>query len=74
MGLSNLSVIASTVMSNKEKLPKELMTSILQNAINGANVLGDQFQSISKERRWDIKKFLNPEYSGICSAQVCCIC
>jgi hypothetical protein len=39
--------------------------------MDGANIMGDQFQGITMNRRMEIKKYLNPDYAGICSAQVC---
>lgn len=70
IGLSTFSVVANLVVSNKDKIPKEVMSSILRNAMDGANIMGDQFQGITMNRRMEIKKYLNPDYAGICSAQV----
>lgn len=71
IGLSAFANMANTLAANKNNIPKELMTTLLKQAIDGANALGDQFQSISTRRRHEMKKFLNPEYSGICLGQVC---
>lgn len=70
LNLANLATMANTVVVNKEKMSKEIMGSLLRNAIDGANILGDNFQSISERRRFDMKKYLNPDYAGICSMQV----
>ncbi len=70
IGLSTFSVVANLVVSNKDKIPKEVVSSILRNAMDGANIMGDQFQGITMNRRMEIKKYLNPEYAGICSAQI----
>jgi hypothetical protein len=66
-GLSSLAYIANNVATNKDKIPKEVVSSIIKQSMDSANLLGDQFQSISTQRRYEMKKFLNPEVSGICS-------
>lgn len=68
LGLSSLASIANTVAMNKGQM--DIVDSVVKQSLDGANLLGDLFQSISGRRRYDLKKFLNPEYSGICSAQV----
>ncbi|OXA40055.1 hypothetical protein Fcan01_25141 [Folsomia candida] len=68
LGLSSLASIANTVAMNKGQM--DIVDSVVKQSLDGANLLGDLFQSISGRRRYDLKKFLNPEYSGICSAQL----
>lgn len=70
MGLSVFATMASSVLSASDIVPKEIRTSLLRSATDGANLLGDQFQSLSTRRRMDLKKFMNPEFAGICSAEV----
>jgi hypothetical protein len=68
--LSSLARIADIIAKGKQNIPKEMTGSVLQEAINGANLLGDQFQSISSSRKQEIRKYLPSEYSGICSVEV----
>lgn len=70
LSLSQFAFIGNEIAKNKDKIPKEVTSLVLQTAIDGSNLLGDQFQSISYSRRLDMKRFLNPEYSGICNAKV----
>ncbi|OXA42207.1 hypothetical protein Fcan01_23311 [Folsomia candida] len=67
-GLVGLTRIAHEVVSND--VPNATRTSILKIAIDTANLLGDQLQNISARRKSDVKRFINPEYSAICSTQV----
>jgi len=68
--LATFASIASLVAENKETIPKATVSSILQLAIDGSNLVGDQFQSLSALRRNEMKRFLNPDYAGICSTKV----
>lgn len=69
-GLSTLTTISNVIASNKQKIPNEVVSSIVKHAMDCANIFGDQFQALSTRRRFEMKRFLNPEYSSICSAQV----
>jgi len=61
--LSIFAMIANKIAENKDKIPKDIVSNILQLAI-------DQFQSLSSTRRGEMKKFLNPDYMGICNGKV----
>ncbi|OXA40050.1 hypothetical protein Fcan01_25158 [Folsomia candida] len=69
-GLSILSSIANIVAENKDKIPKEVTSTVLQLAIDGSNIFGDQFQTVNGTRRFEMKRFLNPEYAGICNNKI----
>lgn len=69
-GLSTLASISNSIALHKAEIPKEVVSSVIKQAIDGANLLGDEFQSISGRRRYEMKKYLNPEYARICTAQV----
>lgn len=69
-GLSALTMISNTILSRKTELPKDLVASVIKLAMDAANVMGDQTQQLNSIRRLDMKKHLNPEYTGICTAQV----
>ncbi|OXA42979.1 hypothetical protein Fcan01_22263 [Folsomia candida] len=69
LGLSSLAVITNTIVNSKESIPKEVLSLVVKQAMDGANILGDQFQAISSRRRFEMKRHLNPEYGGICSQQ-----
>jgi len=69
LSLSAFATIANTMATNKKDMPATVVSSVIKQAIDGGNLIDDQFQAISTRRRYDIKKHLNPEYSGICSAQ-----
>lgn len=68
--LAALSKIANIVVSQKREIPKETTNSIVKLAMDAGNIIGDQIQVINSNRRQDVKKHLNPEYMGICNAQV----
>lgn len=70
IGLNALSQIANEVAKAASSIPKELKTSILKLSIDAGNILGDQIQSISKKRRFEVKRHINSEYHGICNSQV----
>ncbi|OXA39203.1 hypothetical protein Fcan01_26050 [Folsomia candida] len=69
-GLSALAVITDQVLSRKSEIPKEVVSTVVRLAIDTGNILGDQAQQLNSTRRFDLKKYLNPEYGGICSSQV----
>ncbi|OXA40087.1 hypothetical protein Fcan01_25114 [Folsomia candida] len=69
LGLSSLALITNTIVNSKESIPKEVLSSVVKQAMDGANILGDHFQAISSRRRFEMKRHLNPEYGGICSQQ-----
>lgn len=69
LSLASLTSIANTVATNKDKVPKEVVSSVIKQSLDNANILGDQFQAINSQRRWNMKRHLNPEYVGICSGQ-----
>lgn len=69
-GLSTLASISNSVAVHKSQIPKEVVNSVVKQAIEGANLLGDEFQSINGRRRYEMKKYLNPEYSSICTTQL----
>ncbi|OXA47011.1 hypothetical protein Fcan01_18333 [Folsomia candida] len=69
LGLSSLALITNTIVNSKESIPKEVLSSVVKQAMDGANILGDQFQAMSSRRRFEMKRHLNPEYGGICSKQ-----
>ncbi|OXA40125.1 hypothetical protein Fcan01_25127 [Folsomia candida] len=54
----------------KSEIPKEVVSTVVRLAIDTGNILGDQAQQLNSTRRFDLKKYLNPEYGGICSSQV----
>ncbi|OXA46450.1 hypothetical protein Fcan01_18847 [Folsomia candida] len=68
--LAALSKIANIVVSQKREIPKETTNSIVKLAMDAGNIIGDQIQVINSNRRQDVKKHLNPEYMGICNAQI----
>jgi len=70
MALSSFAMIANNLAENKAKIPGDVVTSTVQLAIDGSNVIGDQFQAISNARRMEIRKFLSPEYMDICNLKV----
>jgi len=70
MELSEFANMANAVLSAGDNISKEIRTNLLKYATDGAHLLGDQFQTLSVRRRMEIKKFLNPEYSGICTTEV----
>lgn len=70
LGLSSLAIITNTVVNAKDAIPKEILSTVVKQPMDGANILGDQFQAISNRRRYEMKRHLNPEYGGICSQQV----
>lgn len=75
-GLSiSLTVLAS--LSDKiakaaasKLVPKEVASDLLKAGLDGANLIGHQMQEITSRRRQEIKPYLNPDYAGICSAQL----
>lgn len=69
-GMSALALISNMALQHKKDLPKELLAAIIKTSLDASNIMGDQFQQISSSRRMDIKRFLNPEYAGICNAQI----
>jgi hypothetical protein len=69
-GLITLARIADGLATRKSELPKDLTSTLMKQAIEGANLIGDQFQSINTSRRMEVKRYINPEYANICSAQV----
>ncbi|OXA56254.1 hypothetical protein Fcan01_08833 [Folsomia candida] len=69
-GLSALAVITDQVLSRKSEIPKEVVSTVVRLAIDTGNIVGDQAQQLNSTRRFDLKKYLNPEYGGICSSQV----
>jgi len=62
--------IANNLAENKATIPSDVVTSTVQLAIDGSNMIGDQFQAISNVRRMEIRKFLSPEYMDICNLKV----
>lgn len=70
VGLSALSIITSQVLIRKSEIPNEVVSSIVKLAIDAANVLGDQSQQVNSNRKMDLKRYLNPDYAGICTSQV----
>lgn len=69
-GLSALAMITNQIIANKAKIPKEVSDSVVKLAVDSANILGNQMQHINTTRRLEMKKYLNPEYAGICTLQV----
>lgn len=69
-GLIALSQIANEVAKASSSIPAEIKANILKIAIDGANLLGDQLQSNNNKRRAEVKRYINPEFHGICSSQV----
>jgi hypothetical protein len=69
-GLTALTKIADLVISRKAEIPKDIVNTIVKMAVDTGNILGDQNQQLNTARRLDLKKYLNPEYAGICSSQV----
>jgi hypothetical protein len=69
-GLITLARIADGLVTRKSELSKDLTSTLMKQAIEGANLIGDQFQSINTSRRMEVKRYINPEYANICSAQV----
>ncbi|OXA40057.1 hypothetical protein Fcan01_25143 [Folsomia candida] len=60
-GLSTLTTISNVIASNKQKIPNEVVSSIVKHAMDCANIFGDQFQALSTRRRFEMK---SPEETG----------
>ncbi|OXA42976.1 hypothetical protein Fcan01_22260 [Folsomia candida] len=69
-GISAMAMITNLILSKKSEIPKEIVSSVVRIAMDAGNILGDQTQQINIARRMDMKKYLNPEYGGICSSEV----
>lgn len=65
-GLSSFALIAESVSTSPD-ISQELKNKILRYSIDAANVLGNQMQTVAKQRRFGVRRFLNPEYGGICN-------
>jgi len=70
VNLSAMAIITSAILEKKSEMPKEVVTLIVKTAMDAANLLGDQMQQINASRRLDLRRYLNPEYAGICTANV----
>ncbi|OXA40105.1 hypothetical protein Fcan01_25160 [Folsomia candida] len=69
-GLTALTMITNQILERKAEIPKEVVSQIVKQSIDAANILGDQVQQLNLTRRLDMRKYLNPEYAGICTSQV----
>jgi len=72
MTLSSFTMRANNLAFKKKKakIPSDVATSTVQLAVDGSNVIGDQFQTISNARRMVIRQFLSPEYMDICNVRI----
>jgi len=65
ISLSNIANEISAAM-----IPTEIKNKVMKLSIDAANILGDQLQTSSQQRRNDVRKLLNSDYSSICTTPV----
>lgn len=70
IGISALSQIANCMAINSKLIPHAVVGEIMKISINAANILGDQLQDLNYKRRLDVKRYINPQYSNICTKEV----
>jgi len=70
VALTTLANMSNEIASRKAEIPSDLRNIVLKYAIDGANLLGDQFQSITTSRKLEIRKFISHEYGQICTAPI----
>lgn len=69
-GLTALALITNQIIERKSEVPKDIVSSVVKIAIDAANCIGDQCEQLNSSRKLELKRYLNPEYSGICNIQV----
>ncbi len=70
--ITSLTVASNEIatQARSHAMPSATATKLLQLNMDAANMLGNGFQSITKNRKTEIKPFLNGDFAGICSEDI----
>lgn len=66
-GVSAFSQIANIIATRSQELPKDVKAAILKLSVDGANILGNELQEVNLRRRSNVKRYINPQFHGVCS-------